>query len=132
MAFPLILFKSLRPTRAIAILTAGAKIPSSKDKFWARVRGGAGSFPFPAAILVPRARSAGDRAEVEGLAWRVARGRTAAAAFIFLFFFAVGVVGVRACVVLSLSSRPNTRAGEGACVTGQPPAARIRVTRPGE
>ena len=53
MAFPLNLFKSFSPTTAIDILTAGAKMPSSKDKFSASVRGGGASFfpafpPFPA------------------------------------------------------------------------------------
>merc|ERR1712224_822272 len=33
MAFPLNLLRSLSPTKAMAILTAGAKMPSSKERF---------------------------------------------------------------------------------------------------
>mmetsp|Transcript_10421 Transcript_10421/g.31899 ORF Transcript_10421/g.31899 Transcript_10421/m.31899 type:complete len:152 (-) Transcript_10421:52-507(-) len=44
MAFPLILLRSLRPTNAMEILTAGAKIPSSNERFCARVLGSASFF----------------------------------------------------------------------------------------
>ena len=120
MAFPLILLRSLRPTTAMEILTAGAKMPSSNERFCARVLGSASFFAACTRVVFARdavapARRWWREEQPAGLLRARAADREAEPAEALVvavaIIFVVGCLGLVAdvCVlIVVVSRRPST------------------------